>query len=162
MENSTDVAILAYLAGAIDSDGTIGIKRSTYAMRVRGDAAAPVFSERVALRQVTADIPNLLKASFGGSLYVTKPSTARGRHLYSWAVTDQQAVTCLRAMMPYLRVKKEQALNCLALRDVKAASMIVKVAVGRGHAGAAHRPAELTAAMEAHYLKAKGLNAVGI
>jgi hypothetical protein len=55
---------LAYLAGAI------GIKRSTYAMRVRGDAGAPTFSERVALRQVTPEIPTMLKAHFGGRQHI--------------------------------------------------------------------------------------------
>jgi hypothetical protein len=84
--------ILAYLAGAIDSDGTIGVKRSTYAMRVRGDATQPVFSERVALRQVTPIIPELLRDLFGGSLYMTKPYAERGKPLYSWAATDLRAV----------------------------------------------------------------------
>lgn len=32
---------LAYCAGVIDSDGTIGVKRSTYAMRITRDCAAP-------------------------------------------------------------------------------------------------------------------------
>ena len=61
-------ATLAYLAGAMDSDGCISVKRSTYAMRVRGDAGTPVFSERVIFKQVTPEIPTLLKELFGGSL----------------------------------------------------------------------------------------------
>jgi hypothetical protein len=36
-----DKLILAYLAGVLDSDGTIGVKRSTYSMRVIGDSAQP-------------------------------------------------------------------------------------------------------------------------
>jgi hypothetical protein len=50
------VALFAYLAGAMDSDGCISVKRSTYAMRVRGDAAAPIFSERVFRRSFGAQI----------------------------------------------------------------------------------------------------------
>jgi hypothetical protein len=153
---------LAYLAGAIDSDGTIGIKRSTYSMRVRKDAGAPVFSERVALRQVTPVIPTMLRDRFGGSLYITKPSSTRGRPLYSWAATDVRAVECLRALLPFLRIKREQALNCIALRGIKAKSMKAKVAKGRGHVGATSRPIELTDAMEVAYERAKELNAVGI
>jgi hypothetical protein len=152
---------LAYLAGAIDSDGTIGVKRSTYAMRVTGDANAPVFSERLALRQVTPIIPQMLKARFGGSLYMTKPYSARGKPLWSWAATDLKANAALLALLPYLRIKRGQALNCIALRALKAESKIAKVATGRGHAGAAHRPAELTARMDALYAQAKALNAVG-
>lgn len=153
--------ILAYLAGAIDSDGTIGIKRSTYAMRVRKDAEAPVFSERVALRQVTPQIPKLLKTTFGGSIYVTKPSVPKGRPLWSWAATDLRALDCLVALIPFLRVKRKQALNCLALRKVKIESRKAKVPFGRGHAGAAHRPKRLTNRMERLYENAKGLNKVG-
>lgn len=155
-------ALLAYLAGAIDSDGTVGIKRSTYAMRVRGDAGAPVYSERVALRQVTPHIPTLLQKAFGGSLYMTKPSAARGRPLYSWAATDLRALECLTALMPYLRIKKPQARNCLALRLVKVASMKAKVLPGRGHAGAAARPQRLTDRMERLYERARALNTVGV
>ena len=66
MKNAT----LAYLAGAIDSDGTVGVKRSTYAQRVRGDAGQAVFSERIALRQVTPEIVNRLRETFGGSVYM--------------------------------------------------------------------------------------------
>ncbi len=153
---------LAYLAGAIDSDGTIGIKRSTYAMRVRGDAGAPTFSERIALRQTSPIIATMLKERFGGSLYMTKPSAVNGKPLYSWAATDVRALECLQALLPYLRIKREQALNCLALRVIKRKSMKAKVAKGRGHAGAASRPLELTSAMEAAYSRAKELNAVGI
>lgn len=152
---------LAYLAGAIDSDGTIGIKRSTYAMRVRGDAGAPVYSERVALRQVTPQIPTMLKKAFGGSLYMTPPSTANGRPLYSWAATDVRAIECLNALLPYLTVKRAQAMNCIALRGVKSVSMKAKVARGRGHVGAAARPQRLTDRMESLYEKAKVLNRVG-
>lgn len=153
---------LAYLAGAIDSDGTIGVKRSTYSMRVLKDSGNAVFSERVALRQVTQIIPDMLKNHFGGSLYMTKPSVARGRPLYSWAATDLRAATCLRALLPFLRIKREQAINCLALRDVKTESRLSRVAWGRGHAGSARRPDALTAQMESHYAAAKRLNAVGM
>lgn len=151
-------ATLAYLAGAMDSDGCISVKRSTYAMRVRGDAGAPVFSERVMFKQVTPEIPTLLKEMFGGSFRVDNPSTPRGRKLYSWQATDLRAVECLRALLPYLRVKRAQAENCLALRKVKERSKKVRVAKGRGHAGGAVRPLALTDEMEALFAQAKAMN----
>jgi hypothetical protein len=154
--------VLAYLAGAIDSDGTIGIKKSTYAMRVRGDATQAVYSERVALRQVTPEITTLLRDTFGGSLYVTKPSAKNGRPLYSWAATDRKAFDCLVALLPFLLVKKQQAENAVALRKIKVRSMKAKVKRGRGHVGAAVRPVALTEAMESAYLRAKDLNHVGV
>lgn len=153
---------LAYCAGIIDADGTIGIKRSTYAMRVRGDAGAPVFSERICVKQVTPEAVDLLKRLFGGCRGIDSPSAKRGKPLHVWQVTDRQAVTCLRSVLPYLRIKRMQAENCLALREVKEQSKVAKVARGRGHAGAAARPLHLTSAMERHYEKAKALNIVGV
>jgi len=156
-----DDLLYAYLAGAIDADGCISVKRSTYAMRVRGDAGAPIYSERVMLKQVTPDIPRLLRETFGGSLRVDRPSTSRGKPLYAWQATDLRAVECLRAILPHLRIKRAQAENCLALRDLKEASKRAKVERGRGHMGSAPRPAALTEAMEARFTNAKALNQVG-
>lgn len=156
-----DDLLYAYLAGAIDSDGCITVKRSTYAMRVRGDAGAPIFSERVMLKQVTPEIPTLLRDTFGGSLRVDRPTAARGRPLHAWQATDLRAAVCLKALLPFLRIKRAQALNCLALRASKDESKIARVATGRGHAGGAPRSAVLTAAMELTYAEARRLNAVG-
>lgn len=112
------------------------------------------------LKQVTPEVPTLLKECFGGSLRVEHPPHGR-RALYSWNATDLRAIECLRALLPFLRIKREQALNCLALRDIKEASKVAKVARGRGHAGAAARPAALTDAMESRYAAAKEMNRVG-
>ena len=153
--------LVAYLAGAIDSDGTIGVKKSTYAMRITHDCAQPTYSERLALRQVTPEIPVLLHETFGGSLYVTKPSTTHGKELLSWSITDAKAATCLRAILPYLRVKKRQAENALELRGIKDHSKTARVARGRGHMGSAPRLSAFSDAMESCYLRAKELNRVG-
>ena len=152
---------MAYLAGAIDADGTIGVKRSTYAQRVRHDAGQAVYSERVAIRQVQDIVPRMLRAEFGGSLYITKPSTPGGRDLVTWTATDQRATACLRALLPYLRIKRLQADNALALRIIKETSKRAKVPAGRGHVGAIARPQHLTDEMERCYQTAKRLNRVG-
>jgi hypothetical protein len=122
---------------------------------------APVFSERIMLKHVTPEVPTLLRDTFGGSFRIDTPSTSRGRPFYAWQATDLRAVACLRAILPHLRIKREQALNCLALRDIKEQSKLAKVARGRGHAGAAARPQALTDAMEARFVAAKALNQVG-
>ena len=135
--------LLAYLAGAIDSDGTIGIKKSTYHMRRLKDAGQPTYSERTARRQVTSEITSALREAFGGSVYMTAPSAPRGRPLFSWAVTDLKACACLNTLLPFLRVKHAQALNALALRPLKIASLRARLATGRGHVGGAARPKEI-------------------
>lgn len=117
MNINTEIA--AYLAGAIDSDGSIGIRRSTYAMRVRGDARQPMFGERISFKQVTPQIPDLLKCTFGGSLMIQRPSTTKGRQLYYWEATNRVAAAALVAVLPYLRIKRAQAQACLDLRASK-------------------------------------------
>lgn len=154
--------LLAYCAGVIDSDGYIGIKRSTYSMRVTGDSGQPVFSERVAVKQVELEAVSLLHSLFGGTLLIAKPSAKRGRPLHSWQVTDRKAAICLRALLPFLRIKRRQAENCLSLRTLKEESKKARVAFGRGHAGSSSRPAHFSDAMERFYARAKTLNAVGI
>lgn len=153
---------LAYLAGIIDADGTIGVKRSTYAMRVRGDAGAPIYSERIAVRQVEPAAVDLLAATFGGSRYMTRPSSKNGRPLYTWSITDAKAAACLTAIRPFLRIKAAQADNALRLRPIKSASKKARTAVGRGHAGGSARPDTLSDEMETVYVEAKRLNHVGI
>lgn len=117
MDISSDLA--AYLAGAMDSDGSIGLRRSTYAMRVTGDARVPIYSERICLKQVTPQIPNLLRDAFGGSLMLQSPSVTKGKPLYYWEATNKVAANALVTLLPYLRVKRPQAEALLELRASK-------------------------------------------
>ncbi len=153
--------ILAYCAGVIDSDGTIGVKRSTYAMR-HDNGGQATYSERVCVRQVERAAVELLHATFGGSFGMRGASAKRGKPLLEWCVTDQKAAACLRAILPYLRIKRAQAENALVLRDHKEQSKRQRVAFGRGHVGASARSLELSTQMEARYQRAKELNRVGI
>lgn len=153
---------LAYCAGVIDSDGTIGVKRSTYSMRVIGDSKQPTYSERVCVRQIEPQAVRLLHSLFGGRLGQSKPSAKRGKVLHEWQVTDAKAAACLAALLPFLRIKEGQARNCLSLREVKNASKVERVAPGRGHVGSAPRSAAASAMMQSHYERAKELNRVGV
>lgn len=154
--------VLAYCAGIIDADGTIGIRRSTYGARVVGDCRQASYSERVALKQVEPHAVALLTRLFGGYRTIDDPSAKRGKPLHKWEATDRKAAIALMATLPYLRIKREQALNALALRDLKNLSALHRVAVGRGHVGAAPRRADITEAMERLKIRAGELNRAGI
>lgn len=158
---SMSAALLAYCAGVVDSDGTIGIKRNTYSMRVTGDSSQPNYSERICVKQVEPDAVRLLHETFGGTFYLAGPSASKGRSLYCWQVTDKRAAACLAAIHPFLRIKKSHAENCLGLRKTKEISKAARVSFGRGHVGSARRPAHLSEAMQQAYFRAKELNAVG-
>lgn len=104
---------LAYAAGVIDSDGSIGIHRSTYAQRVRGDAGQAVYMPRVTVKQVTPQAIDLLHDLFGGHRYAGKPTAVRGRPLIAWNVHSRLAVQVCEAVLPYLRIKRAQAVNAI-------------------------------------------------
>ena len=115
MEDTT----LAYLAGIIDADGTIGIKRSTYNIRVTGDAKVPSYQERIAMSQVASDVPQMLKDAFGGRVGLHKGYARNARDGLRWEATNRQAATAIRALLPYLRIKRSQAEAVLLLRADK-------------------------------------------
>lgn len=118
--------LLAYLAGCLDCDGTFGIKRSTYHMRVRGDAGQPVFSERIGFTQVKPEVAYLLEETFGGGIGQGKGYTKRAQPTFRWSVTDRQAAKCAKAVFPYLRIKHRQAKLLLELRKLKEIPRIKK------------------------------------
>jgi hypothetical protein len=141
------IELLAYAAGVIDSDGSIGIRLDTYAMRVRKLDAGPVYKERVTLRQIEPQAVDLFHASFGGSRFMTEPRNERAQPLHSWQIVDRMAATFLAAIGPYLRIKRRHAELCVELRTLKDASRKARFAYGRGHRGGGRRPDDLTMAM---------------
>ena len=153
--------VAAYCAGVVDSDGTIGIKRSTYGMRKVGDRSQPSYSERVCVKQVEPHAVEILHATFGGTRYYAKASTPSSKRLHVWQITDRAAFECILALLPHLRIKKRQAENCLHLRSLKEQSKTARCAKGRGHVGGARRPSHITEQMQAAYMNAGVLNTVG-
>lgn len=114
-----DKYILSYLAGAIDSDGHISLKKSSQRKRIRGDMVSDSYFGLIGLKQVTDDIPSLLKGVFGGAHFLTKQQTNNSKQLWSWQVTCEQSYRACEALLPYLRVKKKQALILLELSSTR-------------------------------------------
>ena len=108
--------LLAYLAGAMDSDGFFSIKCSTYHRRVRLDAVNNMYFERMGLRQVTPSIPDLLHQIFAGARGMSKGQTSNSKPLHHWHCTNRLAAKACTLLLPYLLVKKPQALVLLELR----------------------------------------------
>ena len=117
----------AYLAGILDADGYFTIKRSTYHMRVRGDASQPVFSEKAGMKQVVPIAVDMLHEYFGGYKRIEKSSAKNGQPLHAWSVTDKKACHLVRTLLPYLKIKRKQAELLLELRETKDNVWRVKV-----------------------------------
>jgi len=109
---------LAYLAGIVDGEGYVGIKRSQ-AYRCQG-RQTPGYHARIQVRMVDEPAVAMLHKAFAGSLYREKPHCNNGRPLYCWCVSDAQAEKTCRALFPFLRVKRPQAKLIFRLRRAQA------------------------------------------
>jgi hypothetical protein len=109
---------LAYAAGVIDSDGYIGIHRTHGGTAKRAAGWQSSYMPRVAVKQVTPQAIDLLHDLFGGHRYDSKPTAGRGRPLMAWAVHSAMAARTCEALLPYLRIKREQALNALEVGHI--------------------------------------------
>lgn len=105
---------LAYLAGLVDGEAYIGIKKTT-----RKDAVSAIYHERIQIRMVHEASIALLAKTLGGHYYCEKPHANKGRPLYCWQASDALAANILRELLPFLRVKKRSAIAVLRLRKSK-------------------------------------------
>jgi len=115
MKNET----LAYLAGAMDSDGWFSIKKSDYKTRVIKDCYYPTYQAKVGLKQVTPQIPNLLHSIFRGSLRKEKGQSENSKELFVFECNNQQAIAFCKTLLPFLVVKKQQAKIILELEETR-------------------------------------------
>ncbi len=109
------IHIIAYLAGLIDGEAYVGIKRTH-----RKDAVSPIFHERFQCRMVHEESLRLLRDSLGGSYYRESGREQVGRRpLYCWQASDALAAKIAATLLPYLIIKKPNALLLLKLRKSK-------------------------------------------
>lgn len=107
----------AYLAGVLDSDGSFSIAIDTWRQRHLG--RNPAYQEIVAIGQCDPQAIQLAKELFGGSVRAEKARAENRRPMFYWQATNKIAVECVRALLPYLRIKRRQAELILALRAIK-------------------------------------------
>ena len=104
---------LAYLAGVLDSDGSISI------IRIGASKGRPTdWAITVSVSQVTLGAIGHFHKLFGGGLTC-------GRHyaLWRWQVSYVKAVDVLRLVEPYLRIKREAAGLAIAFHEARQKSM---------------------------------------
>lgn len=111
----TDVA---YLAGLVDGEGYIGIKRSkAYACQQR---KTPSYHVRIQVRMVDEGAIRFLSETLGGTYFLEKPHAHGGRPLYCFSASDLKAAHIIRTLLPYLRIKRAVAVVALSLRGLQA------------------------------------------
>ena len=113
----TDVA---YCAGLLDGEGYIGVKRTkAYACQGR---TTPGYHARIGIKMVDEGAIRFFAETLGGWYWQEKPSLKNGRPYFVYQATDAKAAGILRALLPYLRVKRESAETVLRLRDLQSDS----------------------------------------
>ena len=115
----------AYIAGIIDGEAYVGIKKSTYAMRKRKDTYCPTYSGRIQIRMNNRKILEFIQSYFGGYVGTEKRiynsvSGFRGTKIMSiYRADHKKAATIIEKVRPYLIEKAIQANCIMALRQNK-------------------------------------------
>ena len=102
---------LAYFAGIVDGEGCIVIMRSK---RQHSTARSPSFCALLTVTSTDEWLPHQLRFAFGGTVYLLAPRTNH-RKTWRWDIASKQAMSCLQALLPYLRLKHEQARIAITL-----------------------------------------------
>ena len=98
--------ILAYIAGLFDGEGSIYISLRNN----RPKSRSPEYSLRVSFVNTNEEVVHLIKDNFGGSILSRFREPDKKRKLtWDWAVSYIKAKDFLKAVYPYLIIKKKQA-----------------------------------------------------
>lgn len=101
---------LAYLAGIVDADGHITINRSVRAGRVYFGAVIGISGTRREPHDLAASL-------WGGGVGSYAGTEAHHLPCFQWSRQGRSAATAIEALLPYLRIKADQAHLALALHE---------------------------------------------
>jgi len=111
---------LAYIAGLIDGEAYIGIKKSTYHSRVLKDGINPEYHERIQIRMTNEKAIKFIQELLGGNYYKEKCASLKsGKFLYCYQASDRKAANILKKLLPFLKVKRKETELVLKLRESK-------------------------------------------
>lgn len=143
-----DETLHAYAAGFVDGEGCITINRgqpNKYHMSLDHNA-------RVFVTNTNLQVLNLLQENYGGTIYRLRSKSERGKgwkSCYVWNLGVKNLVGFLKAILPYLVVKQQQALLAL---EFMAARKVMPHVLG------VHLPDEEITKREDYYQKMQKLN----
>jgi len=123
----TETEIYAYLAGILDGEGSLMIRKSTYRLRNPkfADCKNPSYNPRIGVKNTNEDVIKLFKQVFHGhyhkdkKLYPSKWGVHQNKIIYSYGAEHRLAVVICKTLMPYLIIKKKQAEKLLELNALK-------------------------------------------
>lgn len=99
----SDKAKFGYLAGILDGEGCITVGAGQKNTCVN-------YNSILVVQNTSKPLIDWLQQKFGGSVYLSKKSTAKTKEAYMWRVLKKKDIEILLlATLPYLVVKREQA-----------------------------------------------------
>lgn len=112
--------VLAYAAGFIDGEGSIGISKAMPRPGWKTRNTTPVYEVTLTVVNTVEAPMAWLHAEFGGSLRLKKPAANRWRPQWCWVLGNRQAADFCRMVLPYFKVKHRQAQLCIDFMERKA------------------------------------------
>lgn len=106
----TKERLLAYAAGIIDGEGSISLKHQS--PRPANRSINESWVSKLTVKMNDLEALNLLSSLFGGNIKMVHDKTKIEKGLfpgYSWDLTSKKATKALKKILPFLRIKKEQA-----------------------------------------------------
>lgn len=104
---------LAYAAGLIDGEGTIGITELKPSPRGRSDGRAlrknPSHRIYVAISMTDRVAVQWMHEVFGGNFQTVKPAQPQHKQSFRWSLGSQRAAEFCELIRPYLKIKGPQA-----------------------------------------------------
>lgn len=109
---------VAYAAGLIDGEGSFGI----HGRKKRTAMGRMYYASRLQVGMTKPALPVLkdLQTKWGGGLTANRASTKRWAEAWMWTLQGPELVTCLNQIIPFLRIKTEQAHTLLELEALRA------------------------------------------
>jgi len=105
---------LAYLAGLFDAEGSISVIASTYKTQ---KGKMPRFDLSVSIVNTDKKVLQwILSLGFGGLITEMQRPKENHKQCYHYLVRDNAALNFLKALLPYLRIKEEQARLAVAFQ----------------------------------------------
>lgn len=105
--------LLAYLAGIFDGEGYIHINKTSSEKSMKAwQRKTPNYALNVGITNTHLGILETYKKLFGGSIY-----DRTSKRIFEYRIDRKIAVVMLKALLPYLVIKKEQAKIAIAFQN---------------------------------------------
>lgn len=101
---------LAWAAGVMDGEGCILVHAQSGRMGRHGVQGAPIHELRVVLVNTNKPMLDRFQSWFGGAITKKKKRGTERRNIAEWRISGQRAAGVLSQLLPYLLVKREEAL----------------------------------------------------